>query len=103
MWERSGRLLATRADAEHAEAIRAAVPAARHNPVARTVSAGAPDPSPGSPVLVLTAGTSDLPVAEEAIETVRALGQPVEVIVDVGVAGVHRLLPTRNRSRVRES
>jgi len=92
LWERSGRLLATRASVEHAGAILAAVPTARHNPVARTVSAGAPDPSRGSPVLVLTAGTSDLPVAEEAIETVRALGQPVEAIVDVGVAGLHRLL-----------
>jgi hypothetical protein len=92
VWERSGRLLATRAGAEHAGAIRAAVPTARHNPVARTVSAGVPEPAQGSPVLVITAGTSDLPVAEEAIETVRALGQPVEAIVDVGVAGVHRIL-----------
>lgn len=92
VWERSGRLLATRAGDEHARAIVAAVPPARHNRVARTVSAGAPEPADGLPVLVITAGTSDMPVAEEAIETVRALGQPVEAIVDVGVAGVHRLL-----------
>jgi hypothetical protein len=92
IWERSGRLLATRAGAEHAAAIRAVVPSACYNPVAGTVSAGAPAPASGPPVLVLTAGTSDLPVAEEAIETVRALGQPVERLVDVGVAGVHRLL-----------
>jgi hypothetical protein len=92
VWERSGRLLATRAGDEHARAILAAVPRARHNPVARTVSADAPEPADGLPVLVITAGTSDMPVAEEAIETVRALGQPVEAIVDVGVAGVHRLL-----------
>jgi hypothetical protein len=93
VWERAGRLLATRADESHAEAVRAVVPAARHNPVARTLSAGAPEPAPGArPVLVVTAGTSDLPVAEEAVETVRALGQPVETLVDVGVAGVHRLL-----------
>jgi hypothetical protein len=92
VWERSGRLLATRSGVDHAGAILAAVPQARHNPVARTVSAGAPDPAPGPPVLVLTAGTSDLPVAQEAIETLRVVGQPVEAIVDVGVAGVHRLL-----------
>jgi hypothetical protein len=92
VWERSGQLLATRAGDEHARAILAAVPPARHNPVARTVSAGAPEPADGLPVVVITAGTSDMPVAEEAIETVRALGQPVEAIVDVGVAGVHRLL-----------
>jgi NCAIR mutase (PurE)-related protein len=92
VWERSHRMLATRAGAEHARALLAAVPAARHNPAARTVSAGAPAPADGPPVLVVTAGTSDLPVAEEAIETVRMLGQPVETLVDVGVAGVHRLL-----------
>jgi NCAIR mutase (PurE)-related protein len=92
VWERSGRMLATRAGEEHALAVSAAVPAARHNPVARTVSAGAPEPGEGPPVLVVTAGTSDLPVAEEAVETVRMFGQPVETLVDVGVAGVHRLL-----------
>lgn len=92
VWERSERMLATRAGAEHARALLAAVPNARHNPVARTVSAGAPAPMDGPPVLVVTAGTSDLPVAEEAIETIRVLGQPVETLVDVGVAGVHRLL-----------
>ena len=92
VWERSDRMLATRAGAEHARALLAAVPAARHNPVARTVSAGAPAPAEGPPVLVVTAGTSDLPVAEEAMETVRMLGQRVETLVDVGVAGVHRLL-----------
>ena len=92
VWERSGRLLATRAGAEHAEAIHSAVPSARHNPVARTMCAGAPAPACRPPVLVITAGTSDLPIAEEAIETVRVLGEPVETLVDVGVAGVHRLL-----------
>jgi NCAIR mutase (PurE)-related protein len=95
VWERTGRLLATRARIEHAEAIRAAVPAARHNPIARTLCAGAPAPASRPPVLVITAGTSDLAVAEEAIETVRALGEPVESIVDVGVAGLHRVLSRR--------
>ena len=92
VWERSGRVLATRVEEEHARAVVAAVPEARHNLVARTVSAGAPAAPDGPPVLVVTAGTSDLPVAEEALETVRMLGQPVEALVDVGVAGVHRLL-----------
>ena len=96
IWRRSGRLLATRAEDSHAEAIRAAVPAARHNPLARTVSAGAPPPAEGvPPVLVVSAGTSDLPVAEEAMETVRMMGQPAEGLVDVGVAGVHRLTEQR--------
>jgi NCAIR mutase (PurE)-related protein len=85
-------MLATRAGDDHARALVAAVPEARHNPVARTVAAGAPAAVEGPPILVVTAGTSDLPVAEEAVETVRMLGQPVETLVDVGVAGVHRLL-----------
>lgn len=92
IWERTGRLLATRATTKHAEALRRAVPAARFNPLAATVSAGAPAPAAGPPVLIVTAGTSDLPVAEEASETVRAMGEPVERITDAGVAGVHRLL-----------
>lgn len=92
LWRRGGRLLATRADTAHAEAIRSRVPEARHNPVSGTLSAGAPPPLDVPPVLVVTAGTSDLPVAEEAVETLRVLGQPVERLVDVGVAGIHRLL-----------
>ena len=96
IWRRAGRLLATRAGEDHAAAIRAAVPQAHHNPLARTVSAGAPAPAAGAPpVVVVTAGTSDLPVAEEAIETVRIVGQPVEHLVDVGVAGIHRVLEER--------
>lgn len=95
IWRQGGWLLATRATGEHAEAIRAAVPAARHNPLARTVSAGAPSPGECDPVVVVSAGTSDLPVAEEAIETLRMLGQPFESLVDVGVAGVHRVLEER--------
>ena len=95
--ERSGRVLATRADPEHAAAIRALLPAARHNTVARTVSVGAPPPSTGRPVLVVTAGTSDLPVAEEAIETMRIMGLSVERVVDVGVAGLDRVLAVADR------
>ncbi|MDX1622601.1 MAG: nickel pincer cofactor biosynthesis protein LarB [Gemmatimonadota bacterium] len=92
IWERSRRLLATRADEAHARGIARVVPEARHNALARTVSAGAPEPGKGPPVLVMTAGTSDLPVAEEAIETLRVFGRRVERVVDVGVAGVHRVL-----------
>lgn len=89
---RCGRVLATRATDDHARAIGEAIPDAEHNRVARTVSAGAPAPKAGPPVVVVTAGTSDLPVAEEAVETVRMFGEPVEHLVDVGVAGIHRIL-----------
>jgi NCAIR mutase (PurE)-related protein len=49
-------------------------------------------PSGEGTILVVTAGTSDIPVAEEAIETARAMGNRVERIFDVGVAGIHRIL-----------
>ena len=92
IWRRSGRLLATRAGVDHAAAILTAVPGSVHNPLARTVSAGRPEVPVGGRVLVITAGTSDRPVAEEAIETLRMFGRPVETVVDVGVAGIDRIL-----------
>ncbi|MGH7572106.1 MAG: nickel pincer cofactor biosynthesis protein LarB [Gemmatimonadota bacterium] len=97
IWERSGRLLATRAEPDHAAAIRSAVPGAIHNPVARTVAAGRPEVASGGSVMVITAGTSDLPVAEEAVETLMFLGRQVERLVDVGVAGVGRVLEHADR------
>ena len=97
IWRRSGRLLATRAGVDHAAAIAAAVPGAVHNPVARTVSAGGPAVPIGGRVLVITAGTSDQPVAEEAIETLRMFGRPVETAIDVGVAGIDRILERAGR------
>jgi NCAIR mutase (PurE)-related protein len=96
IWLRSGRMLATRAGADHAAALAGAVPGAVHNPVARTVSAGAPEVTSGGLVLVITAGTSDQPVAEEAIDTLRMFGRPVETVVDVGVAGIDRILERRD-------
>lgn len=56
------------------------------------VVGGLPEPDGNGEVLVLTAGTSDLPVAEEAALTARFLGNRVNVVHDVGVAGIHRLL-----------
>ncbi len=84
--------LATRVAPEQAAIILAAFPHAQHNAVARTVrmEVGTP-PAPSGKVVVVTAGTSDRPVAEEAVETVRWMHCDVELIVDVGVAGPHRL------------
>ncbi len=76
-------------------AVRAAFPAAVANELARTVRLAPDEPPPITglaPVLVVAAGTSDLPVAEEAAVTAEALGNPVERLYDVGVAGIHRLL-----------
>jgi NCAIR mutase (PurE)-related protein len=88
---RSGRCLVTRADEETRVALARAFPGARIHDLARTAFVGRAPAGMGR-VCVASAGTSDLPVAEEAVETLRALGSRVERVVDVGVAGLHRLL-----------
>lgn len=99
--ERGHDLLVTRADGAMAEAVRAVVPDAAWEPVPRTITARrAPrPPEPPRPVLVICAGTADLPVAEEARVTAEALGSRVECLRDVGVAGLHRLLAELPRLR----
>lgn len=90
-------LLATRLSSEAADALRFAIPAVEINDIARTAYVAgehAPDPGRGG-VCIVTAGTSDLPVAEEAAVTAAALGNAVARITDVGVAGLHRLLARR--------
>jgi hypothetical protein len=85
--------LFTRADPEQAAAVLAELPDAYHDPEARLVVWPATPPKPtGGLVVVATAGTSDLPVAREAMLTARHLGRDTELIVDVGVAGLHRIL-----------
>ena len=91
----SGTFLGTRATPEQAEALRRRFPLMDHNPLARTVHLAAADTGPGpsgGTILVVCAGTSDLPVAEEAAVVAGAFGHRVERLVDVGVAGLHRLL-----------
>ena len=88
---RAGRCLVTRADAATLAALAAAFPDASWNPRARTVLVGTA-PAPVGRVCVISAGTSDEPVAEEAAETLKALGSRVVRLVDVGVAGLHRIL-----------
>jgi len=91
--------LATRVSVEQAESLARAFPQAEQNRVARTfwLPAGSGDRPAVGRVVVLTAGTSDLPVAEEAVVTARALGSAVQLIADVGVAGIHRLLRHRDQ------
>ncbi len=89
-------VLATKADQEAFEAVRAVLPNAEFSEAARTIvvrAAGSPR-LPGR-VAVLTGGTSDLPVAEEAAITAETYGVEVKRLWDVGVAGVHRLLSQR--------
>ncbi|MEU4311264.1 nickel pincer cofactor biosynthesis protein LarB [Nocardia sp. NPDC024068] len=85
--------LFTRAEPEQAEAIRTVLPDAAHHADARLVAWPPAPPRPsGGRVVVLTAGTSDLPVALEAHLTATYLGRESELIADVGVAGLHRVL-----------
>ena len=90
-----GSFLATRADSAQADALAAQFPRAEVNALGRTVFLP-PDPEPAptgrGTILVCTAGTSDLAVAEEAAVSARALKNSVERMTDVGVAGIHRLL-----------
>ncbi|HEY0350523.1 MAG TPA: nickel pincer cofactor biosynthesis protein LarB [Gemmatimonadales bacterium] len=92
----SGSFLGTRASEDLAGRLRKRFPRVVWNPLARTVHLPSPDspkrvPQTGA-ILVVSAGTSDLPVAEEAAVVAEVFGHPVERLVDVGVAGLHRLL-----------
>lgn len=85
--------LFTRADAGHAAAVLAELPDALHDETARLLAWPPVPPVPaGGLVVVVSAGTSDLPVAREALLTARYLGRETELVVDVGVAGLHRIL-----------
>ncbi|HET6577349.1 MAG TPA: nickel pincer cofactor biosynthesis protein LarB [Gemmatimonadales bacterium] len=90
----TGSFLGTRANEVMAAALLERFPRVVWSPLARTVRLAAPDApaATAGPVLVISAGTSDLPVAEEAAVVAEAFGTRVERLVDVGVAGLHRLL-----------
>jgi len=98
----SGSFLGTRASNAQAEALRAIFPRLEWNSVARTVHLPAeprPEATGRGTVLVVCAGTSDLPVAEEAAVVAEAFGNRVERMADVGVAGIHRLMAQGERLR----
>ena len=85
--------LFTRAGPAHADAVRRELPDARHDATAQLLAWPPEPPAPtGGLVVVLAAGTSDLPAAREAFLTTQYLGRAAELVVDVGVAGLHRVL-----------
>lgn len=94
---RTEPVLATRATPDQARAAQTLVPTMIYHEQARLLTLGVPKPPQGGTVLVLAAGTSDIPVAEEAAVTAEYLGNETERLYDVGVAGVHRLLAQRER------
>ncbi len=90
-------VLVTRLDPDKARAVAAALPELKYVELARTatIERVAVPPLGTRPVALVSAGTGDLPVAEECAETLRMLGVAVERVYDVGVAGIHRLLHKR--------
>jgi len=97
MVARTGRAIVSRASREAVAVVRAKYPEIKDFDVARMIAVGDfPQPQSERYVAVVSAGTSDLPVAEEAAITIELLGTRVERVYDVGVAGVHRLLDRRD-------
>jgi pyridinium-3,5-biscarboxylic acid mononucleotide synthase len=95
---RGSSLLVTRATAEAFDAVRAHVPNATYHADARIISLPQQDVAQGKgTILLVAAGTADLPVAEEAARTAELMGNDVERLYDVGVAGLHRLLGETHR------
>jgi len=100
MVKSGGNILATRLDPEKGTSLQAAFPAGRFDSNSGTFClVQQPIIEHGGKVLVVCAGTSDLKVAREAAITARMLGNPVEELVDVGVAGIHRLLAKSDKLR----
>lgn len=98
--KKGSNLLVTRVEPAVWSKIKAKLPRAVYNEAARTVNLVQTKPPAGrGPIAVITAGTSDIPVAEEAAVTAEILGNAIERIYDVGVAGLHRLLGQYERIR----
>ncbi|HKE00702.1 MAG TPA: nickel pincer cofactor biosynthesis protein LarB [Planctomycetota bacterium] len=90
--KRSTRVLVTRATREAFDAVHTAVPAARYEETARAIVVRRERARPRGSVVVVSAGTADIPVAEEARVTAELMGARVETLFDCGVAGLHRTL-----------
>ncbi len=101
MAERGGNILVTRLSAEKAADLLPLFPRAEYDADGRTFAlVQTPVETAGKgKILIVCAGTSDIPVAREAAVTARMLGNPVEELVDVGVAGIHRLFARADRLR----
>jgi NCAIR mutase (PurE)-related protein len=94
---RGAPLLVTRATPDAFAAVGEQVPGAVYHELARAITHGGPAPAGAGVVAIVSAGTSDLPVAEEAAVTAAIMGNEVVRIYDVGVAGIHRVLVERPR------
>lgn len=95
--DQNEKVLITRAGEEKYRAIQERVPSATYNELARTITYNANEKKEKTGrILISAAGTSDIPVAEEAYETAELMGNRVDKMYDVGVAGIHRLLDNQD-------
>ncbi len=95
--KRGNNVLATRVTPEQARAVRRKLRKAEHHALARAITLAQDDAVHGKgKIAVVSAGTSDIPVAEEALVTAQIMGNEVQHVYDVGVAGIHRLLARRD-------
>ena len=90
-------VLVTRADEAAWQQVREQLPDAEYHPTARAITVKRPVAPGKGTIVVASAGTSDLPVAEEAVVTADMMGNQVDRLYDVGVAGIHRVLSERDR------
>lgn len=96
--ENARNVLITRADAECARAVTTALPGAEYAPLSGAIRFWRDHTIHGKgKIAIVCAGTSDMPVAEEAVMTAETMGNEVESIYDIGVAGIHRLMSNRER------
>ncbi|MCE5310615.1 MAG: nickel pincer cofactor biosynthesis protein LarB [Acidobacteriales bacterium] len=94
----SRNILITRADPAMAESVRERVPDAEYFPLSGAMRVWRDKTVTGKgTIAVISAGTSDIPVAEEAKVTAEVMGNRVDAIFDIGVAGIHRLMSNRDR------
>jgi NCAIR mutase (PurE)-related protein len=99
MFDKGSNILVTRLSADKAKEVIQVFPVANYHDEARclTLQSHPPEPRGRGTILVVSAGTSDIPVAAEAMVTARFLGNETNQIYDVGVAGIHRLLARREQ------
>lgn len=96
----ANKVLVTKVDQECLNAVKRLVPDAEYHPVARAITINRSKDTPSRPgIMVISGGTADIPIAEEAALTAELMGNEVERSYDVGVAGVHRLLDHLPRLR----
>jgi len=92
LYETEGRVFGTRATSHQYEIVKAVIPEIEYDPISRILFLDKTDRKKRGCIAVCTAGTSDIPVAEEAARTAEYFGRNVLRIYDVGVSGIHRLL-----------